>query len=303
MKPLLWDAEDARVSPVFRRSIAAVSQQFQAVAVTREFKVTGKIRNTMLASRKKGNFSHMYLDMPEPRVSRETFKGFGTASTKTLATMLAAVIKGYSLNTVRQATQMLERDMLPHADNHKAAARWLLDLLENDKVKRNDPAANSMARYNLGYRYAASAFVGCISQLKNGVLSKLLDAIDSNQSWNAISLQWEQLTEPTKYLRPQVAPTQGNIDASERLFASLGITEADLQRRFLVFDDIPQDCIMWQHSHPTSPTKSTPKLFANIIPKDPTSPTRVPPARPPSNPHNIHQTPPHRPPHRYKTRI
>ena len=268
--PLLWNPGDAHTDKVFRSSITAVARQFESRKVVREVKITESKRQKMQSYCQRGGFNHMHLSIPDARISKESVKGFAPASTTELARMLAAVIKAHSLGTVRQVAQILEQDKLPHADNHKAASRWLLDLLENDRIKRNGKS-DSTDRHNLGYRYAASAFTGCISQLKNGVLSKLLDAVETNQPWDAIEKQWKELTEPTKYLRPQVAPMAGNIAASERLFNELGITENDLRRRFCVHDDVPKNCVMWQAHHDdcTSPKKTAtaPKLFANVKPK------------------------------------
>lgn len=270
IKPLFWDPADSQTNKLFHPSISAVARQLEGSKVTREWKITEAIRLKMQSYCARGGFNHMYLSMPGERISKGVFKGFARASTTELAKMLAAVIKAYRLDTIRRVAHILEQVQLPHADNHKAASRWLLDLLENDKIKRHG-RSDSVARHNLGYRYAASAFPGCIGQLKNGVLSRLLDAVETNQPWDAIEKQWKELTEPTKYLRPQAAPKAGNIAVSERLFHELGITEKDLLRRFAVFQDIPENCIMWESQHTDRSTANKAatslKLFASVKPK------------------------------------
>jgi hypothetical protein len=273
LHPLLWDPADPGLDPVFHSAVSALACLFRGQKVTREIKVTENTRMRMGATREKGGFYHMYLTMPESRVCNEAPIGFAVTSTADLAKMLAAVIKNYKLATVRQATQILENDKLPQADNHKAAARWLLDLLEKDKLRMLEPnKVNSTARQILGYRYAASAFTRCISQLKNGVLSTLLDGLEADHPWEQIEREWKKMTDPIQYLRPQVAPKAGNVSASERLFKSLGITENDLRRRFLVLNDVPTNCIMWQGQKSTAHSDSTDKLnglklFAHIITK------------------------------------
>ena len=267
VKPLLWDPTDLEIDPVFRSSIDAVARQFEGRRVFREYKVVELTNTKMKSSCEKGGFNHMYLSMLDSRISRGSPKEFAPTATKELATMLGAVIKTYRLDTVREVTQILEQDKLPQADNHKAAARWLLDLLENDKIKGGG-ASDSVARHNLGYRYAASAFTGCVSQVKNGVLSNLLEWIENNESWKTIEKKWNEQTHPLQYLRPQAAPKAGNIAASERLFKALCITENDLRRRFLVFNDIPKDVVMWQADPDTASKNTAPhKLFANVTPK------------------------------------
>ena len=265
--PLLWHPTDSEFDAVFTSAVTAMAQQFKGGKVVTEFKVTKALQSKMQATSARGGFHHMYASVPDSRVRKEEPQGFARASTTELAKMLAEVIRKYRPATISRAAQMVEQDKLPHADNHKAAIRWLSDLIENDRLRKNGAdKVRSICRQNLGYRYAASAFVGCISQLKNGVLSTLLDAIEANESWDTIEKAWKQKTDPIVYLRPQAAPKAGNVSASERLFTQLGITENDLKRRYMVLDDVPKEVLIWT-SKPTPSTKFA-GLFSSVKPRE-----------------------------------
>ncbi len=285
LKPLLWDPEDAQTDPVFHSSIVAIAKQFECRKVVKEIKVTEIKRQKMQKYSPRGYFNHMYLSMPDARIFKKAVQGFAPASTTKLANILDVVIKAYSIDTIRRVAQILDEVSLPQANNHKAAARWLLELLENDRIKRNG-LSDSTARHNLSYRYAASAFTGCILQLSNGVLTKLLWAIETGESREAIEKQWNQVIDSRKDLKPQAFPKASSIAAFERLFNQLGITENDLRRRFLVFEDIPKSCIMWQSYYSDHTiSKKLLKLFASVKPKAlSTIAARIFPQHPPPTP-------------------
>ena len=119
----------------------------------------------------------MYINFPAmQRLERGEVDSSTTAATLELAGMLDRVLNDYDLATIKRATQMLEQHKLPYADNHKAAATWLLDVVREGKI---DKASGSPdRRWNLLNHYAAASFVGCLNQLRSGALSTLLDNIE-----------------------------------------------------------------------------------------------------------------------------
>jgi hypothetical protein len=277
--PLIWKLQSTDKS--YQDIICAVevvARQFRGCKVRTQFKVTEAEGEMMKLTAQKGGYDHLHLEFPKTRMSKENVNpSFAPTSSDELAVMLTQVIEKYQLSTVTRATQALEQHKLPQPENHTAAARWLLNLLTEDKLRLKHP--DKIAQANLIFRYAARSFVGCINQLKNGVLSNLLDDLEENRPWAEIEAIWRARTNPTQYLRPQAAPTAGNIKASEALFKNLGITESDLRRRFMVHDEIPKECIMWQSQssqaqaevQPTNASTDRPEhkpLFDKLIPKN-----------------------------------
>lgn len=270
LMPILWSSEMSALMSPAEPGCVALARHFEGAKVLTEFKITSEVKAKMRSAAQSGGFNHMYLEAPDRRVQEvKGLPGFAKASTTELAKMLSRVFEDNSLATVQRVAQIFETDKLPQAHQHIAAARWLLNLMEHDKIKLHGKA-DETSRHNLLHRYAAEAFVGCVNQLRNGALSTLLEGIEAGKPWEDIEREWKQKTDPLIYLRPQAAPTAGNINASEKLFHQLGIKNSDLRRRYAVFDDIPQDAIMWQSQQLAKDTKpSTLRLFAHISPKPP----------------------------------
>jgi hypothetical protein len=282
LTPLLWSVEQLPFDNSAAPGIVALACQFEGASVREHLKITSAIREKMKSSASLGGFHHMYLDIPASRVQDDNgLPALARTSTSDLAKMLDRVLSDNSLATVQRVVQILESDKLPHAHQHVSAARWLLNLQEKDKLGLHGKAS-STARHNLKYRYAAESFVGCINQLRNGVLSTLLEGVREDKSWDEIEHGWNSKTDPILYMRPQAAPKAGNIDNSEKLFHQLGITQDDLRRRYLVHADVPGDVLIWKGPSPRPPKSSTQKLFAHIVPRsssDRKSTPDLPPTR------------------------
>jgi hypothetical protein len=281
LQPLMWKLNSLEKSNEdLVSAFEAAARLFIRCKVRTQFKVTQVESDMMKIRAKMGGYDHLHLEFPKTRISKDnTNPSFAPTSPDELAVMLTQVIEKYQLSTITRATQALEQHKLPQPENHTAAARWLLKLLTDDKLRLKH--SDKTAQANLIYRYAAGSFIGCINQLKNGVLSTLLDDLEMNKPWRQIEAAWTLRINPSQYLRPQAATTAGNIKASETLFKNLGITESDLRRRFMIHNDIPKECIMWQsrssqarieaQTQPTATSTSQPDnkgLFDKLIPKN-----------------------------------
>lgn len=243
LQPLLWcptDLSSRKMADTYMKAVRAIAKRFLDAKVTREFKIVSK--NKSIGTPKTGDYSHMRLQFPESRVRKEQLSGFTSADTPELAAMLERVLAEYDFTTIRKADTLLHENKLPYADNHKASSRWLLELVEEDKMGK---AKSVNARHNLLYRYAASSFIGSLKQMRSGALGTLLEDVQRNKSWDSILASWRKICDPTWYMRPQAAPAQGNINAAERLFTQLGLTKDDLTRRLLVQDDVPEEVVIW----------------------------------------------------------
>ena len=254
--PLFWSG--AYDKP-FKTAVAAMASRFEGRKVWAEFKV----RQKTIGDQEKGGFNHMYMSFPNTRVQEAEFNGFGLPALHELSKMLERILADYDTSVVRRAVKMLEENKLPQADNHKAAARWLLDTHNAEKkLNTSDP----VKYHNWISRRAAEAFIRCLSQLRSGALSTLLDDLKAGNSWKVIEHRWKGITDPINYLRPQAAPKEGNILASERLFTQLGLTKEDMRRRFLVGEDIPRNTYIWRASQASTYEKKKPELsiFAEV---------------------------------------
>lgn len=260
LKPLFW-SKDLPKENVFHASCAAIRSWVESAKVGRQLKVRENKR--ACGPKTAGGFTHMHYEFSEKLVQKEEPRGFASASTTELARMLRAVLEEYDEDTVDRAYQLLVNDKLPYADSHKAAIRWIQDL---HKKRIGQKLPESREGHNLVSHYAASAFIGAISQLRSGALSTLLDDIKAGKTFEAVQDSWQNIAGPTRYMRPTALPSAGQIAAAEALFASLGVTANDMRRKYLGPDEIPKHAYLWKHRDPAS--SGTGGVFGGITPKN-----------------------------------
>jgi hypothetical protein len=271
--PLLWgrDCVDDNVPAHLRMAIRAVRARVRSANVNGEFQVKHKTQHQ--GAMCKGGYKHFYLDFPDARLAKPQLAGFAVASTSEKVTMLRRILQDHSLETVRTAATMLTEHKLSGPDHHKAAVRWLLEIREGGFLE--EKTADRTARHNLIYLRAATAFTGCLNQLRSGALATLLENITAGKGFDVIRGQWSAVVHPLQYQRPQAAPSVGQINTAERLMETLGVNAYDLRRRQLAMSEIPEQVILWK----TRQTRQTPSravkpggLFSNIETKNTSKP-------------------------------
>lgn len=251
LMPLFWPS---KVSGRFEEAVASINTLFQDAKVVTEY----KIYTSEVGKAEHGGFHHFHMDFPSSRRATRAPRGVTTLATSEAASMLDRILTDYSAESVKKAHQALTQHKLPNADNHIASAKWLLNLVTSNRI----PSTAGVARQNLIYHYAVTAHTGCLSQLRSGPLSILLIGFEANKSFEEIKTQWTALTKSEVYMRPTVAPKEGNVIASERLFNELGLTTNDTRRRFLCVDDVPADVYLWQRK--TKQKISNLKIFSHV---------------------------------------
>ncbi|KAJ9604704.1 hypothetical protein H2200_010818 [Cladophialophora chaetospira] len=263
---LFWQPSK-KIPEDFCAPVQAIHDKVSSASVLGEFKVTPKMKSA--GAQVSGGYNHFYFNFPDTRLRKPEPNGFAYASVKDLATMLERCLDDYSLETVRQAHTILTEDKLPYADSHKAAIRWFLPVRENHKLEKG---SEGTARHNLLYLHAATAFQGCLNQLRSGALSTLLEDLQAGKRFDEIKSKWLKVCDPLQYLRPQAAPTSGKIAAAERLMESLEITSNDLRRRQLTMSEVPEEAVIWAtkkslalHSKQTKPGG----VFSELKPRSP----------------------------------
>ncbi|PGH05338.1 hypothetical protein GX51_03059 [Blastomyces parvus] len=269
--PLFW-SEDKSLPVVFRAPVSAVCKLFEDGTVGKEYRITSDKRRC-LGFKEKGDFTHMAFDIPfnrrviTPAVARTLL------STEAQREMLQRILEDYDMETVRKAAGMLLENRLPHADPHKGAIGWLLQVRKSHGDLLCSQDAPETKRHNMQTHVAASAFIGCLSQLRSGPLSKVLQGVKDRQDFKELDRQWRVLCDPDTYLRPQAPPKAGNIVVAEKLFEELGLTKDDMARKHLSPSDIPKEVYMFQDiqiKHKASkqePEKKKEGIFADVIPR------------------------------------
>lgn len=259
--PLFWAATDSTLPQLFKTPAKAVASLFNDCKVTEKFRIAAT--NLRAGTEKAGGWTHMFFDFPSTRVQPELPVELSMAAT---SLMLQRVLDDYNLETVQRAAVLVLENRLAYADKHKASIRWLLELKKSKKLSK---AVTMSTKHNLLYNSAASAFVGCLNQLRSGALATLLLAVKEDASFEVIELRWNKTCDPLQYMRPQVAPSAGNIAAAEKLFGSLGLTGEDLRREFLSLNKIPDEVFIYGAPPSNQSRVSTKGIFSEVVPKRP----------------------------------
>ena len=132
-----------------------------------------------------------------------------------------------------QAIRVLESDEVSRAEKVIGPAKWFLDLhqridgLGHVRDRRRD---------NLVWLAVAQAPPG-FCHVKNGVLGQLMDWIIAGEDFRTIQRKWAALMHPLAYQRSQAVPTDGQIEAANKLMAKLG-AEGALERRYATLADV-----------------------------------------------------------------
>ncbi|OJD15337.1 hypothetical protein AJ78_04382 [Emergomyces pasteurianus Ep9510] len=268
--PLFW-TDDKALPVIFRAPVSAVCKLFQEGTVGREFRITSDKRRH-LGFKKKGGFGHMWFEIPSTRRVIPPAVARTMPPTNEQREMLQRILEDYNNETVRKAAGMLHENRLPHADAHKGAIGWLLEVQNSRGVLLYSPTVSDTKRHNIQTHVAASAFIGCLNQLRSGALSKLLEGVKEGQDFKELDRQWRVLCDPKVYLRPQKHPKAGNIAVAEKLFEELGLTKGDMARKYLGLRDIPEDIYLFRDIHvkqkaPKKEPKEGEGIFSNVIPR------------------------------------
>lgn len=163
----------------------------------------------------------------------------------------------FTCDHVQYAIQLLQSGAVPRPERFLPTARWFLDLLDRLAEVRDDRKRDAI--YWLASAQAPTGF----AHLKNGMLGTMLADIRNGLPQSRIVARFAEKMEGDQYMRPQAAPSAGNIDQAEKLVAKMGIAPA-LKRRFLRLEEVTS---IWTPK--PSPVESAPGVgvFASLRPK------------------------------------
>ena len=266
--PLSWPLSIEVVPAYYRLAVTNVLKLFKGKEVGDEFKLP-KGKGGILGIPTTGGWRHMSIELENVPVSRTYVD---SQDTSTSFTMLDRILQDNTPEIIAKVSHLVLTDQLPYATSHKAPLEWLQSTAEKLAAQQLD----TVQRKNLVTRYSREAFVGCLSSLRGGLLGYLFECVREGQTFEALKQNWETKAGPTVYLRPTAAPTAGNIQTAERIFANMGYSEEDLKRVFLTLDEVPQSGILW----PPAATNPTEGPSDETPPPPPYSTTPTPEPKP-----------------------
>lgn len=192
-----------------------------------------------------GDWTHFGLPSPKRFISVTESAESAMAEKRRDYELIQRTLAVYDYSLVRRAVAILETGQLQREEKVLGAAKWLAGVYESiagEKPKR--------MREALIWRAVAVAPDG-FAHAKNNMLGTLLDDLKAGKSFSQLSQGFAKKMEADTYQRPKAAPSEGNIDQAEKLFAKMGASGA-LKRRFARLEDLKT---IWTPKPPPAPVE------------------------------------------------
>lgn len=137
----------------------------------------------------------------------------------------------YRVEHLANAVALLKAgDTLYRGEKVLGAAEWLLELQQKRAV------LHGAAKENATWLTVAKAPAG-FCHPRSSVIGTLLDDLKDGLPLSEVQQRFADKMHPLRYLRPQAAPSVGNIEAAERVVEKLGIASS-LRRRYARLDEV-----------------------------------------------------------------
>ena len=180
-----------------------------------------------------GPWRHLAVELPPTRLWTSLVKtaGQARAEVREERDMLQRGLADFSVDAVRKAHGFLTSGALYRSEKCEGVAAWLLDLHERLAAEKHESR-----RQNLLWRAAALAPAG-YCHVRGGMIGTLLEDIVADLPFDAIKARFDAKMSPLQYMRPQAAPSAGNIAQAEKIVGALK-TAGSLARRFAKLSDV-----------------------------------------------------------------
>ena len=147
----------------------------------------------------------------------------------------------FSIDNLKKLMQVLNSEALKGAEKIQGAGRWLYKL-----ATERAEAPNSRVKENLLWRAIGAAPAGWANS-KNNVIGTVLEDLQKGTPFKDMAAKYGRKTAVDVYQQSVAAPTEGAIDAAEKLFEKQGLAPS-LRRRVATLDDLPPQAFIWRDS-------------------------------------------------------
>jgi hypothetical protein len=168
--------------------------------------------------------------------------------------MLRRGLEEFPLDTAIRAMTLLKGGNLYRSEKADAVARWFVEVHEARQAAKGGP------RENLTWLAVATAPAG-FAHIKSSMIGTLLEDLQAGLPFADIKRKWDQKMHPLQYLRPQAAPTAGNLAEAEKVVAALKSAGA-LERRYARLEDVEA---LWRPAPGGEPRAAG--VFGHLQPK------------------------------------
>lgn len=250
--PVFWSLR-RDVPAFFRRAVVALNRAVSDARVTGVFFYDRQVWGQPVT----GDWHHMAV-MPDTAYSNALMTPAQHMAEKRedFKTLITA-LHDFPIDVVRQAVNLLRSDTLYRSEKVLGVAEWLYGLhLSRQETK------NAKLRHNMTWLAVYKAPAG-FCHVRSTMIGTLLEDIAAGRSFDTIKSRFEAKMNPTRYQRPQAAPTAGNIKQAEAVVSKLGIERA-LERRFARLEELP---LIWKPQPPALSVNGGNGVFSHLQPK------------------------------------
>lgn len=211
-------------------------------------------RDTLWGQYHLGGFPHFAV--PNAKPFKLTHLSPGQHAAAQLQEFLGLVrsLQEFSTQTLATAVSLLETEALYRSDKFLGYAKKVLALKQAHEAS---PGNISRA---LMWKAVVSNQPG-FGHVRSGVLGTLLEDIQAGMDYAAVKKRFDDKVDPLNYMRPQAAPTAGNIAQAEKLVETLGLTPS-LERRYATVDELGAST--WWTGASTTPQQATGGVFGAL---------------------------------------
>lgn len=253
IKPALWTPGNAPA--FFRDSVHSIHREVISAKVTGVFFDS----NDTWGTPQTGEWTHFHVKPHDQHIHStfvKTANQTRAEKREDFKTLINAM-KEFDAETVSQALSVLEQEALYRSDRIIGPCKWLKELHDQIATPQHKNARTNLLWRAVGY--APSGFC----HIKSSVIGSLLEDIKAGLDFKDIKARFDQKMDPKSYQRPQIDPSQANVEEAERLVETMGIAKS-LDRRFARLEELQR---IW--SHPTEQeAKKGDSVFAGISTKD-----------------------------------
>lgn len=255
--PLLWGSAD--VPALYRAGLQALDRRVRQAPVAgvlvRGLDTWGRPSNVARSGR---TWTHLHGRPPDSLIFRARLQTPEARAAALLEEykMLQRGLAEFPIEQVRRARAMLRNGQLYRSEKAEGEASWLLELHEAREKAKGEAADR------LVWRAVATAPPG-YAHVRSTIIGTLLEDLVAGMDAEAIKARWAAKLHPLQYMRPQAAPTAGQIANAERTVEQLGLSAA-LPRRFARRSDLQ---LLWQPQELAEQKPAKGGLFSHLRPK------------------------------------
>ena len=206
-----------------------------------------------------GGFVHMHVTPPASLVYQRTTLTAGQKMAEKREDFgnVARALAEFTKEHIAVALKLIQTDSLYQSEKVLGVAQFLADL-----HTARDAAQGNEAKANILWRAIGTAPAG-FCHPRSSMIGTLLEDIAAGMSFEQVSRRFADKMHPLRYMRPQAAPTAGNIAQAEKLFEQLGLAPA-LERRIARTDEVP---LLWRPKQAEQKAEGKTGIFGHLAPK------------------------------------